>query len=182
MINSSRSIHPTPLFVIDTCPSDDPPQSSKTPIQSSIIPSRSWSLPNCNETYKDLHGAIHQSFSNRLNNLLKRSRSYPNNYLFLYSKLHETFLRSQSPSMSFNVNFLDPNHGALTPGGASSRYSLYGSIFDLSESGYYPPSDNKYLTIDGHPLLVVNHSRQLTSNTYQDKCTNWLDHLSTNST
>ena len=39
-------------------------------------------------------------------------------------------------------------------------YSLYGSFFDLSESGYYPPtdqsfnkSDNKLLTIDGRPII-----------------------------
>lgn len=183
MTSSLRPTQPTPLFVIETCSSDDIPQLIKSPKQSPTVPSRSWSLPNCNETYKDLHGAIHYSFSNRLNNLLKRSRSYPNNYLLLYSKMNEVLFRTQSPSasMSFNVNFLDPNHATLTPSGASSRYSLYGSFFDLSESGYYPPTDNKFLTIEGRPLLIVDHSSRLTSNAYQDKCTDWLDHLATNS-
>ena len=66
--------------------------------------------------------------------------------------------------------------------------SLYGSFFDLSESGYCPPldqalakADNNLLTLDGRPLLIVDHSTQLTTNTYRDKCTDWLRHLNTNS-
>ncbi|CAF0720859.1 unnamed protein product [Adineta steineri] len=185
-----RSSQPMPSFVIDTCPSDDTQKPLETCKQSTTNQLRSWSLPNCNETYKDLHGAIHYSFSNQLNNILKRSRSYPNNYLFIYSKLQENFPRIQSPStfMSVHMNYLDPNGGTQTPGGASSRYSLYGSFFDLSESGYYPASDqqliksdNKLLTIDGRPLLIVDHSTHLATNTYQDKCMDWLHHIQTNS-
>jgi hypothetical protein len=178
-----------PLFVIDTCPSDDNQESLKTPQQSNPNISRSWSLPNCNETYKDLRGAVHYSFVNRLNNILKRSYSYPNNYFLTYLKSNEKYSYIQSPSTSIHMNLLDPNGGTQTPSGSSSRYSLYGSFFDLSESGYYPPSDqqfiktdNKLLTIDGRPLLIVDHSTRLSTNTYQDKCTDWLRHLNTNST
>ncbi len=183
MANSMRSLQPMPLFIIDTCPSDDKQESIKIPKPSTSNISHAWSLPNCNETYKDLCGAIHYSFANRLNNILTRSRSYPNHSLLTYLKFNEKNFLNQSPSTSihFNINRLDPNNGTQTPGGSSSRYSLYGSFFDLSESGYYPPSDNKLLTIDGHPLLIVDHSTRLTNNTYQDKCTDWLRHLHTNS-
>jgi hypothetical protein len=191
MANNIRSSQPMPLFVIDTCSSDDNQESIKIIKQSTTNISRSWSLPNCNETYKDLCGALHYSFSNRLNHLLKYSRSYPNNYLLTYFKSNEEYFLNQSPTTSihFNMNRLDPNGGTQTPGGSSSRYSLYGSFFDLSESGYYPPSDqpfiksdNKLLTIDGRPLLIVDHSTRLTTiNNYQDKCTDWLRHLNTNS-
>jgi len=191
MANNMRPSQPMPLFVIDTCPSDENQQLIKTPKQSISKVSRSWSLPNCNETYKDLCGAIHYSFSNRLINILKRSRSYPTNNLLKYLNLNEKYFHIQSPSTSIHINMnrLDPNGGTQTPDGSSSRYSLYGSFFDLSESGYYPPSDqqfiktdNKLLTIDGRPLLIVDHSTRLSTNTYQDKCTDWLRHLNTNST
>jgi hypothetical protein len=190
MANNTRTTQPMPLLVIDTCPSDDNKESIKKLKQSTSNISRSWSLPNCNETYKDLCGAIHYSFSNRLNNILKYSRSYPNNYLLTYLKSNEKyFYQSPTNSIHLNLNRLDPNGGTQTPGGSSSIYSLYGSFFDLSESGYYPPSDqpfiksdNKLLTIDGRPLLIVDHSNRLTTNnTYQDKCTDWLRHLNTNS-
>ena len=62
MANNIRSSQPMPLFVIDTCPSDDNQESIKTPKQSTSTITRSWSLPNCNETYKDLCGAIHFTF------------------------------------------------------------------------------------------------------------------------
>jgi len=191
MANTMPSSQPMPLFVIDTCPSDDNQESLKTPKQSNPNISRSWSLPNCNETYKDLRGAVHYSFVNRLNNILKRTYSYPNNYFLTYLKSNEKYSHIQSPSTSIhiNMNLLDPNGGTQTPGGSSSRYSLYGSFFDLSESGYYPPSDQQFiktdtklLTIDGRPLLIVDHSTRLSTNTYQDKCTDWLRHLNTNST
>ncbi len=191
MTHNIPSSKPMPQFVIDTCPLDDNQESLQTPKQSTSNHSRSWSLPNCNDTYKDLRGAIHYSFSNRLNNILQRSRTYPTNHQLKYSKSNEKLFHIQSPSNSicFNMNYLDPNGGTQTPGGSSSRYSLYGSFFDLSESGYYPPSDhqfvksdNKFLTIDGRPLLIVDHSTRLTTNSYQDKCADWLGHLHTNST
>ncbi|CAF2554784.1 unnamed protein product [Rotaria sp. Silwood2] len=186
-----RSSQPVPLFVIDTCSLDSNLKSIKTPKQSTSNISRSWSLPNCNETYKDLCGAIHNTFSNRFNNFLKQSRSYPNNYLLTYLKLQEKKNHIQSPSTSMygNINLLDPNGGTQTPSCVSSRYSLHGSFVDLSESGYYPPSDkpfiksnNKLLTIDGHPLLIVDPFTRLSTNTYQDKCTDWLRRLNINST
>jgi hypothetical protein len=192
MAYNMLSSQPMPLFVIDTCPSNDNQELLKTPKQSNSNILRSWSLPNCNETYKDLCGAVHYSFFNRLNNIFKRSHSYPNNLFLKYLKPNEKYSHIQSPSTSIhiNMNLLDPNGGGTqTPGGSSSRYSLYGSYFDLSESGYYPPSDqqfiksdNKLLTIDGRPLLIVDHSTRLSTNTYQDKCTDWLRHLNTNST
>ena len=182
---------PMPLFIIDTCSSDDNPNSIKSPRkQVTRTISRWWSLPNCNDTYKDLCGAIHRSLSNRLKTLSKRSRSYQNNNLLDYLKAYERFFPNQSPSASIQLNphRLDPNGGMQTPGGSSSRYSLYGSFFDLSESGYYPPSDqahnkfdNRLLTIDGRPLLIIDQSTQLTTNTYQDKCTDWLRQMHTNS-
>jgi hypothetical protein len=191
MATSMRSTQPMPSFVIDTCPSNDNQESMKTPKQTTSNISRSWSLPNCNETYKDLCGAIHYTFFNRLNNIFKRSRSYPNNPHSAYFKSNEKFFRVQSPSTSiqFNRNWLDPNGGTQTPDGSSSRYSLYGSFFDLSESGYCPSSDQQFirsdkklLTIDGRPLLIVDHSNRLSTNTYQDKCTDWLRHINTKST
>lgn len=186
-----RSSQPTPLFVIDCCSSDDIQNTIKNPKNSSSNISHSWSLPDCNQTYKDLCGAIHYSFSNRVNTILKRSRSYPNNYLLKYLKLYEKNFHIQSPTASIhcNMNLLDPNGGTQTPGGASSRYSLYGSFFDLSESGYYPSADqryiksnNKILTIDGHPLLVVDNAARIPTNNYQDKCADWLRRLNTSST
>jgi len=187
MANSMPSSQPMPLFVIDICPSDDNQERIKTPKESPSNISRSWSLPNCNETYKDLCGAIHYSFANRLTHILKRSWSYPNNYLITYLKSNDKYFYIQSPStpIHLNINRLDPNVGTQTPGSSSSRYSLYGSFLDLSESGYYPSSDqqfNKFLTIDGRPLLIVDPSTRLSTNTYQDKCTDWLRHLNTNST
>lgn len=190
MTNSLRSPLPTPVFVIDTCPSDDtqePLRPLKPPV---FTPCRSWSLPNCNETYKDLDGSVHHSFHRRLTQFLQRSRSYPNNHLALYSKANELLFRtplSLAPT-SLHVNYLDPHGGMQTPGGASSRYSLYGSIFDLSESGFYPPSDHpltksdqRVLTIGGRPLLIVDQSSRAGANAFEDKCARWLHHLPTGS-
>lgn len=191
MANNMCSSHPMPLFVIDTCPSNDNQELIKKSKQLNSNISRSWSLPNCSETYKDLCGAVHYSFANRLYNILKRSSSYPTNYISTYLKSNGKYFRIQSPSTSIhiNMNLLDPNGGTQTPGGSSSRYSLYGSFFDLSENDYYPSSDqqfiksdNKLLTIDGRPLLILDNSTRLSTNTYQDKCTDWLRHLNTNST
>ncbi|CAF0919602.1 unnamed protein product [Rotaria sordida] len=185
------SSQPIPLFVIDTYALNNNQQSIKTPKQSISNISRSWSLPNCNETYKDLCGAIHYTFSNHLHICLKQSHSYPNNYLLNYLNLREKKFPIKSPSTSIhcNINLLDPNNGTQTPSCLSSRYSMHGSFFDLSESDYYPPSDqqfiksnNKLLTIDGHPLLIVDPFTRLSTNTYQDKCTDWLHHLNINST
>ena len=126
MAKNIRSSQPMPLFVIDTCPTDDKEESIKIIKPSTSTVSRSWSLPNCNETYKDLCGAIHYSFINRLKNILKHSRSYPNNSLLTHLRTHEKFFLNQSPSTSvhFNINRLDPTSGIQTPGGSSSRYFL----------------------------------------------------------
>jgi hypothetical protein len=182
MANSVRLTQPMPLFVIDTCPSEENQETVKPSKELNPNISRSWSLPNCNETYKDLRGAIHYSFSNRFNNFLTRSRSYPNNYLIKYLKTNDKYFPRHSPSTSinFNMNCLNPNGGTQTPGGSSSRYSLYGSGLDLSESGCYASlskTDKKLLTSDGHPLLIVENSVKLSTNTYQDKCNDWLSHL-----
>lgn len=191
MASNMLSSQPMPLFVIDTCPSNDNEESNRVSKQSIATISRSWSLPNCNETYKDLCGAIHYSFTNRLSHTFKHSHSYPTNSLPIDSKSNEKSHLRQSPSTSvqFSMNRLDPNGGTLTPGGSSSRYSLYGSFFDLSESGYCATtdqslikSDNKLLTFDGRPLLIVDHSPRLTTDTYQHKCTDWLRQLNVNPT
>ena len=192
MASNMLSSQPMPMFVIDTCPSDDNQGSKRISKQSIPTISRSCSLPNCNETYKDLCGAIHHSFTNRLNNHFKHSYSYPIDYLSIYAKSNEkSSYLTQSPSTSvhFNMNRLDPHGGTQTPGGSSSRYSLYGSFFDLSESGYCATTDQsliktdkKLLTFDGRPLLIVDRSPRLTTDTYQHKCTDWLRQLNVNST
>ena len=182
MAASMRPSQPMPLFVIDTCPSDDNEEVRKpAKASSNARMTRAWSLPNCHETYKDLHGAVHYSLLNHFQSFLNRSRSYPNpNLSSIYSKVNDKYFQLQSPSASvhMNMNSLDPHAGgSQTPGGASSRYSHYGSFFDVSESGYYPSSeqhchrsDNKLLTIGGRPLLIVDQNTRLTNNTFQDKC------------
>ena len=188
MANNIRSIHPTPLLVIDTCPSEDAKESpARQPEQPHL--SRSWSLPNCNATYKDLHGAVHHSFANHVNHSLARSRSYPLNQRAIHLRINDKYFHIQSSlsSINLNANWLDPNSGMQTPGASSSRYSLYGSFFDLSESGYYAPSDqrsmrsdNKLLTIGGRPLLIVDRSAETSAAAFQDKCNEWLRQLNTN--
>ncbi|CAF1143745.1 unnamed protein product [Adineta steineri] len=185
MATNKRSNDHMPLFIIDTCsPEDNEILTKRSTTTTTIeIPSkynpfsRSLSLPNYGQAYKDLSGNIHYSASNRLKNSFIRSHSYPNNYL-----LHEKLFRFQSPTATINggMDLLDPYNGTQSPGGSSSRYSLYGSFFDLSESGYHPSlikADNKLLTIDGKPLLIVDNASKLSTNTYQDKCKNWLTHL-----
>lgn len=185
-----RSSQPVPLFVIETCSSDGHEKQIKSTKKSTSNISRTWSLPNCNETYKDLFGAIHNRLSNHLNNLLYRSRSYPDTQLLNYLKYTDNKFLCHSPAASirYNMNLLDPNGGAQTPSCLSSRHSLNGSFFDLSEGENTLTSDqmliksnNKILTIDGNPLLVVDPSTRLISNTYQEKCTDWLRHLNLNS-
>ncbi|CAF2216178.1 unnamed protein product [Rotaria magnacalcarata] len=186
-----RSSQPVPSFVIETCSSDGKQKPIESPKKLTSTISRTWSLPNCNETYKDLCGAIHYTFSKHLNNRLKRSHSYPNAYLLKCLKYNEKNLLIQSPSISIrcNMNLLGPNGGMQTPSCLSSRHSLNGSFFDLSESdNRLPPdqiflrSNNKILTVDGQPLLIVDPSIRLTTNTYHDKCTDWLSHLNINPT
>ena len=110
----------------------------------------------------------------------------------VYLKIGEKQFSQQYPSSSFhfNMNLLDPNCGTRTPSVFSSRYSLYGSFLNLSESGYYPSSDqqqfiesdHKSITIDGRPLLIVDYSTRLSStHTYHEKCNDWLRELDKNS-
>ncbi len=178
MATNMRLIDPMPMFVIDTCSSEDTEELIKTRISSEHNPfPRSLSLPNSGEAYKDLYGTIHYSSSNLLKNSVIRSYSYPNNYL-----LHEKSFHSQLPTAKINCakSLLDPYNGTHSPCGSSSRYSLYGSFFDLSESKYQPSlikRDKQSLTINGNPLLIVHNSSKLSTNTYQDKCKDWLTHL-----
>ncbi|CAF2409467.1 unnamed protein product [Rotaria sp. Silwood2] len=190
MANNIRSVHPTPRFVIDNCSSEDNEELIKTTTKTTTTAtttlsskkqsvSRSLSLPNYGETYKDLSGAIHYSSLNRLKNYFIRSYSYPNNYFS-----NEKLFYSQTLSTKINVGmeFLGPNNGTYSPAASSSRYSLYGSFFDLSESGYhasYIKPDNRLLTSDGYSLLAVGNSSKLSTHTYQDKCNDWLSHLDT---
>jgi hypothetical protein len=175
MANTMRSM---PMFIIDTCSSEDNEESTKTvttPISSKFNRfSRSLSLPNYGEAYKDLSGAIHYSSLNRLTNIFLRSYSYPINGKTFHSQ-------TSSLKINFTMNLLDPSKGTHSPGGSSSRYSsLCGSVFDLSEYGYHSSvgkTDKKLLTTDGHPLLIVDNSSKLVTNTFHDKCNDWLSHL-----
>lgn len=191
MAESNRSTMPMPTLVIDSCSSDDEQHEKQSKNETVKKIRRSWSLTNYQQAYKDLHGAIHASLTSQSLYLHGRSRSYPNNYLSFYMKTNDKNFLLQSPTASIhmNMNSLDPNGGAQTPGGSSSRYSLYGSFFDLSESGYYPAtdqiyskSDNKLLTAGGRPLLILDQRTRLSANTIQDKCNDWLSQLNTNPT
>jgi hypothetical protein len=145
-----------PMFIIDNCSTIDDNKTNHFP--------RSLSLINYNEAYKDLSGKIHYSSLNHLRNLFIRSYSCPNNY----------FSNKTSFQIQFETNLLDPCNDTHSPGGSSSRYSLYGSFIDLSEHGYHSSfikTDNKFLTID--------NTSKLSMNTYQDKCNDWLSHLET---
>lgn len=185
MANNIRSMHPMPMLVIDDCLPEDNEQLRRT--VTATIPSlsktksisRSLSLPNHGEAYKDLSGAIHYSSSHCLKNLFLRSHSFPTNP----SSDDKSFsVQSFSNKIHLSMNLLDPNNGTHSPGGSSSRYSLYGSFFDLSESGChssYSKSDNRLLTTDACLLLTIDKSSKLSTNTYQDKCNEWLNHLDT---
>jgi hypothetical protein len=162
----------TPMFIIENCSTLD---DNKELIKTTISFPRSLSLINYGEAYKDLSGNIHYSSSNCLKNFFLRSYSCPTNF---FSNDNSFFLQSPSTTM----NLLDPSKGIYSPGGSSSRYSLYGSFFDLSESGYHPSlikTNNKLLTINGRPLLIVDNTSKLSMNTIQDKCNDWLNHLDT---
>ncbi|CAF3530132.1 unnamed protein product [Rotaria sordida] len=186
MANNMRSIHPTPRFVIDNCSSEENDELIKKTITTTItttLPSkkqsisRSLSLPNYGETYKDLSGAIHYSSLNRLKNFFIRSYSYPNNY---FSNEKSYYLQTLSTKINIGMSFLGPNSGIYSPAASSSRYSLYGSFFDLSESGHntsHVKPENRLLTTDGYSLLTVDNSSKLLPHTYQDKCNDWLSHL-----
>ncbi|CAF0878299.1 unnamed protein product [Rotaria sp. Silwood1] len=186
MANNMPSIHPMPRFVIDHCSSEENEEFIKTTTTATTtLPwkkqavSRSLSLPNYTETYKDLSGAIHYSSSNCLKNYFIRSYSYPNNY---FSNEKSFYSPSISTKINVAMGFLDPNNGTCSPAASSSRYSLYGSFFDLSECGYhgsYVNPDNRLLTSDGYSLLTVDNSSKLPTHTYQDKCNDWLSHLDT---
>ena len=178
MASNLRSM---PVVVIDHCPSDDvvPPVRTR----------RSCSLNNFSSIYRDLEGAIHHSTSStRFDPILFRSRSYPPNCSNFFFERTGKSSRLQSPSTSFNCNFnsLDPNAslgGTQTPGGSSSRYSLYGSFFDVSDCGAtFSPAGNertetKILTFAGRPLFIAD---QASPNTFQDKCLDWLRQVKSN--
>lgn len=183
----ATNLRPMPVVVIEPCPSDDdvvrPPAARRI--------RRSCSLNNSSSIYKDLHGAIHHSSStSRFEAILFRSRSYPPNcssrFFFVEPTGKSSLLQSPSTSFNFNFNSLDPNAalgGTQTPGGSSSRYSLYGSFFDVSDCGAtFSPTGNeriepKWLSCAGRPLLIVDQS---SPNTFQDKCLDWLRQVKSN--
>ena len=139
MATSTFPTHPMPMLIIDTCPCADNNECVQTKRISSTRRSsrRSLSLPNCSNAYKDLCGAIHTSSSSSKYwmNDLTRCHSYPNNALYKDQSDHTQPLAG---SMHFPMSLLDPATGGLhSPGDSSSRYSLYGSFFDLSENSYY---------------------------------------------
>jgi hypothetical protein len=166
MANNNK--RPTPVFVIDICSTSDDQKVSHSL-------TRSLSLLNCTDTYKDLFGIIHHhSFLNRSKNILVRSYSCPNNS-FSNEKL--VLLQPSSTNINLGMKFLDSYNELHSPNDSSSHYSLYGSYFNLSENGYHPSfikTEDRLLTIDGRPLLILD---KLSMNTYQDKCNNWLKHL-----
>ncbi|CAF1071217.1 unnamed protein product [Rotaria magnacalcarata] len=182
MATNICSTHPMPVLVIDDCSSEENEELIKTITTSSSSKkksvSRSLSLPNHREAYTDLSGTIHySSSSNRLKNLFTRSYSYPTNF---FSHDKSFYFQSYSNKIHMIINLLDPNNGIHSPGGSSSRYSLYGSFFDLSESGCHSPyskADNRLITNDGCLLLTVDKSSKLSTNTYQEKCNDWLSQL-----
>lgn len=181
MADSRRAVDARPLFVINICSSEDnngEHQQRATAHAANYNPlSRSLSTPDHARAYKDLTGAVHYYASTCHKSFVARRHSYPNDYA-----LNDKSLRAQSPTMVINdgMALLDPYNGTQSPGGSSSRYSLYGSFFDLSENGYHPPvvkPDAKLLTIDGRPLLIVDKASKLSANTFQEKCNDWLTHL-----
>ncbi|CAF3323609.1 unnamed protein product [Rotaria socialis] len=183
MATNICSTHPMPMLVIDDCSSEENEEVIKTITTTSSSSrkksvSRSLSLPNHGEAYKDLSGTIHySSSSNRLKNFFTRSHSYPTSFL---SHDKSFYFQSFSNKIHMIINLLDPNNGIHSPGGSSSRYSLYESCFDLSESGYHSPyskADNRLITNDGCLLLTVDKSSKLSTNTYQEKCNDWLSQL-----
>ena len=83
MAEPRSSKHSMPMLIIDTCSSEDNEDLLKS---TSSKPdrhrfSRSFSLPSCGETYKDLAGALHSSPWYYLKHLWTRSTSCPNNSL-----------------------------------------------------------------------------------------------------
>jgi hypothetical protein len=165
--NNKRS---TPVLVIDICSTLDDHK------ESHLLP-RSLSLLNYTEAYKDLSGIIHHSSLNRSKNFFFRSYSYPNNF---FSDEKSIPFQPSSTTINFGMKLLDPYNGINSPADSSSRYSLYGSYFNLSENSYHPSlikTENKLLAIDGRPLLIVDNPSKLSINTYQDKCNDWLRRL-----
>jgi hypothetical protein len=155
MANNTHRMHPMPMFIIDNCSTLE----DNKELKSNYFP-RSLSLINYNQAYKDLSGTIHYSSLNHLKNFFIRSNSCPNEKSF--------YIQSTSTTIQYEMNLLDPSNGIHSPGGSSSRYSLYGSFIDLSEHSFIK-TDNKLLTID--------NTSKLSMNTYQDKCNDWLSHL-----
>lgn len=133
----TNQISKMPMLVIDACASDE----NLPCIQRNFIP-RSLSLIDSGEVYKDLSGNLHYSSLKSFVNIPVRCHSCPNQLL-----------------NTTKVNWLDPMTGLHSPGGSSSRYSLNGSFFNLSESEYIPTMP------------------KISSDTYENKCSNWLQHL-----
>jgi len=133
----TNQISKMPMLVIDACASDE----NLPPIQRNFMP-RSLSLIDSGQIYKDLSGNLHYSSLKSSINIPVRWQSCPNQLL-----------------NTTTVNWLDPMAGLHSPGGSSSRYSLYGSFFNLSESEY------------------IQTIPKISSDTYENKCSNWLQHL-----
>ena len=156
-----------PLFIIKTSSSDENDVlmniNSPTPsIKLSEKRLRSVSLPDCRYIYKDLTGIIHQSKSRQCRYLHRKSRSFPSSFFLNDQEERRKHFQLNIESFSGSMNFLDATSGLRSPGESSSRYSLYGSFFDLSECGY-----------------PIEHQR-LTTNTFEEKCTDWLNQIDEN--
>ena len=133
-----------PLCIIKTSSSDDNDVlicgNSPTP---STKPWRTFSLPDCRRIYKDLTGQIHRS--NATTHRPSKSRSLP--------------------PICLEANA----EGLRSPGGSSSRYSLYESFVDLSECDFPRQRQQRQQT----SLLQLGSP----ANTFAEKCNDWLEHL-----
>lgn len=171
------STHRTPLFIIKTCSCDenDVLMSIASPTPSSKpapVLTRSLSLPDCRYIYKDLTGVIHQSSWTNGKERFRRSNSIPERF-FIEEK--QSTVPTFDGASILTMNLLDPMSGLHSPGESSSRYSLYGSFFDLSENGY--SSEPKFFP-NIHPTFhLLAPTNKLSIHNYQDKCTDWLSRI-----
>ena len=149
-----------PLCIIKTSSSDDHDvlMSVNSPTLS-IKTWRTFSLPDCRRIYKDLTGKTHRCDTTQRP---VRSRSFPSTFRFVVDEERRR-----------TASFLEPNApGLRSPGGSSSRYSLYGSFVDLSECDF-PPARKLFVDRQEPSLLLVDSP----ANTVEDKCNDWLNQL-----
>ena len=136
MTNDRHSRHLMPMFSIDICSSEDNEAliQTKTIFPKTRLVSRSLSLPNCGEIYQDLSDTIHYTSSNCLKNCFICSQSYRKNY-FSYERSYN--FQPLLAKMNFTMNLLDLNSGMYSTIGSSPPHSLYGSLFNLSDSHHH---------------------------------------------